>query len=58
MPGSRLVIFDDVGHYPHCEDPDRFVEVLIDFITSTEPAHLSEAHWRELSRSALPAHAA
>jgi pimeloyl-ACP methyl ester carboxylesterase len=58
MPGSRLVIFDDVGHYPHCENPDRFVEVLIDFITSTEPAHLSEAHWRELSRSALPAHAA
>lgn len=58
MPGSRLVIFDNVGHYPHCEDPDRFVEVLVDFITSTEPARLSEAHWRELFRSAPPSHAA
>jgi pimeloyl-ACP methyl ester carboxylesterase len=58
MPGSRLVIFDNVGHYPHCEDPDRFVEVVVDFITSTEPARLSEAHWRELFRSAPPAHAA
>ncbi|MFI5394162.1 MAG: alpha/beta fold hydrolase [Candidatus Binatia bacterium] len=58
MPGSRLAIFDNVGHYPHCEDPDRFVEVLVDFITSTEPARLSEAHWRELLQSAPPSHAA
>jgi pimeloyl-ACP methyl ester carboxylesterase len=48
MPGSRLVIFDEVGHFPHCEDPERFVEVLVDFITSTKPARLSEAHLREL----------
>ena len=40
LPGSRLEIFDGVGHYPHCEAPERFVEVLIDFISSTEPAHL------------------
>jgi len=51
MPGSRLVIFDGVGHYPHCEDPDRFVEVLVEFIRSTEPARRSEGHWRELLRS-------
>ncbi len=55
MPGSRLEIFDAVGHYPHCEAPERFVEVLVDFIGSTKPARLSEAHWRELLRS--PAHA-
>ena len=36
--GSRLEIFDGVGHYPHCEAPQRFVEVLVDFIASTEPA--------------------
>ncbi len=58
MPGSRLVIFDDVGHFPHCEAPDRFVEVLIDFITSTEPARLSEARLRELLQSPPPAPAA
>ena len=38
IPGSRLEIFEGVGHYPHCEDPERFVEVLIDFMKSTQPA--------------------
>jgi pimeloyl-ACP methyl ester carboxylesterase len=40
IPGSRLEIFGGVGHYPHCEAPGRFVEVLLDFIASTEPARL------------------
>jgi pimeloyl-ACP methyl ester carboxylesterase len=40
IPGSRLEIFEGVGHYPHCEAPGRFVEVLSDFIASTRPAHL------------------
>lgn len=38
IPGSRLEIFEGVGHYPHCEAPERFVEVLLDFIASTKPA--------------------
>jgi pimeloyl-ACP methyl ester carboxylesterase len=46
--GSRLEIFEGVGHYPHCEAPARFVEVLVDFIASTEPAEVSERRWREL----------
>lgn len=54
MPGSRLEMFKDVGHFPHCEAPERFVEVLADFITSTEPAHLSEARWRELLQARPP----
>jgi pimeloyl-ACP methyl ester carboxylesterase len=41
IPGSRLEIFDGVGHYPHCEAPERFVEVLVDFIESTKPARLT-----------------
>ena len=40
IPGSRLEIFAGVGHYPHCEAPERFVEVLVDFIASTKPARL------------------
>jgi pimeloyl-ACP methyl ester carboxylesterase len=48
VPSSRLVIFQDVGHYPPCEDPARFVQVLVDFMASTSPARVSERHWREL----------
>ena len=38
MPGSRLEIFADSGHFPHLEEPVRFARVLIDFIESTDPA--------------------
>lgn len=38
--GSRVVIFEGVAHYPHCERPGLFVETLIDFIDSTEAARL------------------
>jgi pimeloyl-ACP methyl ester carboxylesterase len=40
MPGSRLVIIEGVGHFPQIEVPEQFVAALIDFIDSTEPAHL------------------
>ena len=42
---SRIEIFEGVGHYPHCEAPDRFRQVLTDFIESTEPAALTEEHF-------------
>ena len=38
IPGSRLVILDDVGHFPHLEAPDRFLEVLQDFLGETKAA--------------------
>ena len=40
IPGSRLEIFDGVGHFPHVEQPERFVAVLADFIATTRPARL------------------
>lgn len=47
IPGSRIEIFDGVGHYPHCEAPERFVAVLADFIASTRPARRGTASaWR------------
>jgi pimeloyl-ACP methyl ester carboxylesterase len=37
IPGSRLELFEGVGHFPHVEAPERFVEVLRDFLATTEP---------------------
>jgi pimeloyl-ACP methyl ester carboxylesterase len=41
MAGSHLEIFQGVGHYPHCEAPERFVAVLSEFIENTVPARIS-----------------
>jgi pimeloyl-ACP methyl ester carboxylesterase len=38
MPGSRLEVFDDSGHFPQLAEPVRFARTLIDFVESTEPA--------------------
>jgi pimeloyl-ACP methyl ester carboxylesterase len=38
IAGSRLEIFEGAGHFPHAEYPDRFAEVLGEFIGSTKPA--------------------
>jgi pimeloyl-ACP methyl ester carboxylesterase len=51
MPGSRLEVFDDAGHFPFHADPARFVALLEDFLTGTEPARWSAEQWRELLRS-------
>ena len=50
IPGSRLAIFPGAGHFPHRDDPRRFVEVLLDFMRSTEPARVDGTRWRKLLR--------
>ena len=45
LPTSRVEIFEGVGHFPHCEAPERFTEVLTDFIETTEPAAVTEQHF-------------
>jgi pimeloyl-ACP methyl ester carboxylesterase len=37
IPGSRLEVFEGAGHFPHVEDPERFVRLIRDFIETTEP---------------------
>jgi pimeloyl-ACP methyl ester carboxylesterase len=32
IPGSRVVLFDDLGHVPHEEDPGRTVGVVVEFL--------------------------
>jgi pimeloyl-ACP methyl ester carboxylesterase len=58
MPGSRLEIFEDVGHFPHCEAPQRFADVLVDFMTTTTAVRLSRSRWRKLLQSPPPSTAA
>ncbi|MEO3978978.1 alpha/beta hydrolase [Streptomyces sp. CAU 1734] len=50
MPGSRLEIFEDAGHFPFRAAPERFLSVLHDFISGTEPARFSAEEWRHLLR--------
>jgi pimeloyl-ACP methyl ester carboxylesterase len=40
MPGSRLEVFDEAGHFPQLAEPVRFARLLRDFMDSTEPAEL------------------
>jgi pimeloyl-ACP methyl ester carboxylesterase len=40
MPGSRLEIFQNSGHFPHCDEPDRFTAITMNFLRSTEAARL------------------
>lgn len=42
-PGSRLEIFEDSGHFPHLDEPDRFAAVLLAFVADTEPARYDRA---------------
>lgn len=48
IPGSRLEIFEGVRHFPQSEAPDRFVEVLLDFIDTTQPATPGQGRLRRL----------
>ena len=46
--GSWLEIIEGVGHYPHCEAPDRFVTALTEFVESTRPARIKVSRKRIL----------
>lgn len=48
LPGSRLEVFSEAGHFPFNDHPDRFVNVMQDFIETTEPAEMTEEHVREM----------
>ena len=51
VPSSRLELFEGAGHFPHLEQPQRFVDVLLDFIESTDPADVDPAKWRQMLKS-------
>jgi len=48
LQSSRLEIFAESGHFPQLDQPERFIQVLGDFIDATEPAAIDPESWREL----------
>jgi pimeloyl-ACP methyl ester carboxylesterase len=52
IPNSRLEVMPGIGHFPHAEEPIRFVEILRDFLATTEPGSFTAKEHRELLRSA------
>jgi pimeloyl-ACP methyl ester carboxylesterase len=52
IPGSRLEIFEDVGHLPQLEAPGRFIAALERFLNETEPARFDVKAWRARFRAA------
>ncbi|MEA2399304.1 MAG: hypothetical protein QOK25_2860 [Thermoleophilaceae bacterium] len=48
MPGSRLELFPNAGHFPQLGDPVRFARVLSSFLDETEPARLDTRMMRDL----------
>jgi pimeloyl-ACP methyl ester carboxylesterase len=46
IPGSRLEVFEGVGHLPQLEAPERFIAVLERFIAESEPALFDSKQWR------------
>jgi len=52
IPGSRLEVFEDVGHLPQLEAPGRFIAALERFLRETEPAEFDAEQWRARIRAA------
>ena len=48
IPGSRLEILEGVRHFPQSEDPERFVEVLVDFMNTTDTTPRGQASLHDL----------
>src|SRR5581483_6966820 len=46
LPSSRLAVLERSGHFPQLDEPERFLEVLLDFIAETEPAADGMELWR------------
>jgi pimeloyl-ACP methyl ester carboxylesterase len=54
IPGSRLEVMEGVGHFPHVEKPLRFVEILLDFLRTTDPSSFTPEEQRDrLRRGAI-----
>ncbi|MET0318513.1 MAG: alpha/beta hydrolase [Rhodococcus fascians] len=56
VTGSRLAVFEGIGHYPFRDDPMRFLHVLENFLRTTAPATFDADAWRQLLMSGSAGH--
>lgn len=54
MPGSRLEIVEDAGHFVALEQPERVTELILDFLATTEPAQITATEMRDVMRAHRP----
>lgn len=54
VPGSRLEVFEQSGHFPHQDEPRRFAAVLLDFLATTEAVRLDRRTLSERLASRRP----
>ena len=56
VPGSRFELFERAGHFPHLDEPERFVSTLEEWIATTEPSRGDETRFRAaIRRNGAPA---
>lgn len=51
IPGSRLRVLREAGHFPHLDDPEKVAQHIAEFIAETEPASLPREEWGRILRS-------
>lgn len=47
-------VLDDTGHFPHRDHPERFAQILHEFVQATEPATHHRGTWRAMLRQGQP----
>jgi pimeloyl-ACP methyl ester carboxylesterase len=50
IPGSRLEVIPDAGHFPQVENPDAFLDVLMDFMETTTPGQVNAQQFHDMLR--------
>lgn len=54
IPGSRLEIFEGVGHFLPVEQPERLAHLIADFTATTPAAGLNDARWQQILTEGNP----
>ena len=48
IPGSRFATLPKAAHFPHLEDPEGLSDAILEFLETSEPAHMTEEDWQQL----------